>query len=141
MNINRRITARGIIAKNGQIFCVRQRHYDKTINDFWCLPGGKLEAGESLTDCVRRELVEELGVEPEVGKLLAIQQFGDSSEESIEFFFEITNPGDYQKIDLAKTSHGQDELVEYGFIDPSTVDIRPDFLKKYPDIKMLNSYL
>lgn len=29
----------------------------------WALPGGHLEQGESLIDCVKRELLEELGIE------------------------------------------------------------------------------
>jgi A/G-specific adenine glycosylase len=34
----------------------------------WEFPGGKTEAGESLADCLRREIREELGVEIRVGE-------------------------------------------------------------------------
>ncbi len=41
-------------------------------NGLWCLPGGAMEAGESVTECVRRECREEIGVEIEVLELIGI---------------------------------------------------------------------
>jgi len=38
----------------------------------WCLPGGKLEPGESFADCARRECLEELGFEVELDGIIAV---------------------------------------------------------------------
>ena len=37
---------------------------------FWCLPGGRVEPGESAADAVLREMQEELGVQVSAGPLL-----------------------------------------------------------------------
>ena len=48
---------RGILIHGGMILL----SYEKN-NDQWMIPGGGLEAGESLEECCKRELAEETGV-------------------------------------------------------------------------------
>ncbi len=36
----------------------------------WEFPGGKIEPGETVQDCIRREICEELGIQIEVGEHL-----------------------------------------------------------------------
>jgi len=43
--------------------------------DSWGLPGGKIEAGETLIDAMTRECVEELGSMPEYLRLVPIEKF------------------------------------------------------------------
>ena len=134
--MRRRVNVRGIIInENGEIFCQKLTANTGKGRDFWCTPGGGLEMGESLLDGLRREMIEETGVKPEIGKLLFIQQFADTNPsskhgvcEQLEFFFAITNWQDYQNIDLEKTSHGVEEVAECGFVDPKTTRILPSYL-------------
>ncbi len=55
--------------KQGQIL-IDRRLEGGLLGGLWEFPGGKLEAGESYEDCIRREIQEELGIEIEVGDRL-----------------------------------------------------------------------
>ena len=53
----------GILAKpNGDVL-LAQRPAGKPYEGYWEFPGGKVEPGEPILDALKREFVEELGVE------------------------------------------------------------------------------
>lgn len=69
---HRRIAA-GVIFKRGKIL-IQQRLSEGLLGGLWEFPGGKVEAGESLVECVRREVREELGIEVRVGEeIIAVE--------------------------------------------------------------------
>src|SRR5512143_2130612 len=41
-------------------------------NGLWCLPGGKMEPGESVEECCRREVVEETGLDVKLKRLIGV---------------------------------------------------------------------
>jgi len=130
--MKQRVSVRGIIIHDDALLCVRLKPYNPKGtfgSTFWCVPGGGLDEGESLVDGIERELIEETGIQPVVGNLLFIQQFSLSGIEQLEFFFHITNSKAYLKIDLTKTTHGQKEIAEIAFIDPTKFPVLPEFLK------------
>lgn len=57
-----------VIMKDGRVFAT-QRGYGE-FKDGWEFPGGKVEAGESPEEALRREIREELEVEVNVGDLI-----------------------------------------------------------------------
>lgn len=133
----RRISVRGVVLQNDKLLCVRLKAYTGSLRlegdaDYWCLPGGGLEEGEALHDGVEREMIEETGVKPIVGNLLYVQQFAYGEKDYLEFFFHIINAGDYLAIDLSKTTHGELEIAEIGFIEPSAARLLPEFLQTEP---------
>lgn len=50
---------------------VARRKAEKAQGGLWELPGGKVEAGESLQQCLEREIQEELGMSIRAGRVLA----------------------------------------------------------------------
>jgi mutator protein MutT len=54
----------GVIHQNGKILICRRKQNSR-YGLKWEFPGGKLEAGESILDCLKRELREELSIEVE----------------------------------------------------------------------------
>lgn len=52
----------GILLQPGGQFLLTSRPAGKVYAGYWEFPGGKLEAGESVEQALRRELQEELGV-------------------------------------------------------------------------------
>jgi ADP-ribose pyrophosphatase YjhB (NUDIX family) len=131
MEKTRRVSTRGIIFKDGKLLCQRLKNgRDGKIRDYWCTPGGGLDIGEPLRDGLYREMIEETGIAPKIGKLLFIQQFSeDGAKEEMDFIFHIENPEDYEVIDLSATSHGELEIEHVEFIVPREHTVLPKFLQ------------
>jgi 8-oxo-dGTP diphosphatase len=58
-----RIRVSAILRWQGRVLLCRQQKPDK---EYWLLPGGGVDGGETLMEALRRELREELGVEADV---------------------------------------------------------------------------
>ena len=58
----------GVVIRGSDVLLVRRAHAPR--KGEWSLPGGHVELGESLTEAVRREVLEETGVEVEVGPVV-----------------------------------------------------------------------
>lgn len=60
------VVTAAVIEEKGRYFVTR-RHKGTHLEGFWEFPGGKCEPGESLSECLRRELREEIGVDATIG--------------------------------------------------------------------------
>src|SRR5439155_9367583 len=58
-----RIRVSALLPWRGQILLCR---HEKPGKEYWLLPGGGVDAGESLTDALHRELSEELGIDEDM---------------------------------------------------------------------------
>ncbi len=69
------IVTAGVIMDNvdqpGKVLLAK-RPANGLLGGMWEYPGGKVQAGESLEDCLTRELIEELGIEVSVGDNIGV---------------------------------------------------------------------
>jgi mutator protein MutT len=66
--------AAAIIRDSGNVLLTR-RPEGKHLADTWEFPGGKREAGESWRECLKREIMEELGIEISVRPVWRVKHF------------------------------------------------------------------
>lgn len=76
----------GVILLNEQDQVLLVHHQKKDTFDFWVPPGGRLEGIESIYDCARREVLEETGLQVELGQILYIQEFWEPDYHFVKFF-------------------------------------------------------
>jgi mutator protein MutT len=60
------VVTAAVVERNGRLLVTR-RPKGTHLEGLWEFPGGKCEPGESLVECLRRELIEELGTDALVG--------------------------------------------------------------------------
>lgn len=71
-----------VIERDGKYLACRRAPH-KSLAGLWEFPGGKVEPGEKDEDALRREILEELGVEIAVGAFLATS-FNEAGDLDIE---------------------------------------------------------
>lgn len=112
-------------------------------NEFYCLPGGRVELGESSRQAVCRELEEELGFDVEVDRpLFNLENFFSRADgtkvHEIGTFFRVTSEvAPKEDWELVENDKGVLKTLRYKWVkisDLDKVDLRPSFLKE----KLLN---
>ncbi|CRZ34039.1 8-oxo-dGTP diphosphatase [Herbinix hemicellulosilytica] len=117
-----------VIIENGKIL-IAQRKESQKLAGKWEFPGGKVEAGETLRECLIREIKEELGITIEVDDLFAEIKYRYDIEEigTINLYvFKARRIGGEYKL----TAHSQikwvrpEELEDYDFVPADTSIIK-----------------
>jgi 8-oxo-dGTP diphosphatase len=79
------VVTAAIVEDHGRYFVTR-RQKGVHLEGLWEFPGGKCEPGETLGDCLRRELKEELGAEAVIGEEIWTVTH-DYADRSVELHF------------------------------------------------------
>lgn len=69
-----KLVAAAIIISHGKVLLARRKRGDSH-QGYWEFPGGAVERGETLEECLARELKEELGVTATVGAVIARNEY------------------------------------------------------------------
>ncbi|MDC1186224.1 NUDIX domain-containing protein [Crocinitomicaceae bacterium] len=83
-----------LINDKNEVLLSSELRYGKSMIKF---PGGGLEFGEGLVDCLKREFQEECGVDVEVGELFYVNDFVQvsafhSDQQLISFYYKVSFP-------------------------------------------------
>lgn len=95
--------------------------------DWRTLPWGRLDLWETLHECVHRELIEELGVQPTVGHVACVAQiYLEQEEPPVHFFhflYHIHNASDFREVDRTSASHAHelDAIKRIDIFDDDTI--------------------
>lgn len=101
-----KVTA-GIFRKNNSVLLMRRAPTEPLAGE-WEYPGGKFEDGEDGPVCLHRELLEELGIDAQIGSLITIAKLQLNSGKNLELYaYEVL---DYAG-DITLRVHDQQEWV------------------------------
>jgi 8-oxo-dGTP diphosphatase len=113
-----KLVTAAIIMSEGKVLIARRKQGD-TGAGLWEFPGGVVEPGESLEECLARELHEELGVQTEIGETIGESIFRSERGELKLVALEATITGD----DIVLTAHDKVEWVSPGEL--ASFDLSP----------------
>jgi ADP-ribose pyrophosphatase YjhB (NUDIX family) len=110
-----------IVIRDDSLLMVRRGHEPN--EGLWTVPGGRVEAGEYVSDALRREVREETGIDIEVGDLLGILEVaGDEHFVILDFLAQPLNDA---------TPTASDDAAEARWVplrDVAKLDCTPRFV-------------
>jgi len=116
----------GLAFRNGHVLVHRAAH-----EKFWTFPGGRAEVGEASADTLKREMMEELGLEAQVDRLLwSVENFfhyerRDWHEFGLYYLMHLPETLGFHESDIIHRIQDGNNALEFKWVLAT-----PDALKK-----------
>lgn len=112
-----RVRVCGVCIEQDKILLVHHRGLGKD-NSLWAPPGGGMDYGEDAAQALKREFLEETGLEIALERFLFVHEYLDPPLHGIELFFEVKRTGGLLKKGHDPEMSQEDQLItETGFKD------------------------
>lgn len=124
-----------IFNEKNQILMVKQHHEDR---DIWMVPGGGIEEGENAREAAAREVLEETGLQVEVGPMLwHVEEVSAKRGQRFVNFFTATVTGGSLELGEDPEFDGAHQVLrEVAFLSREEVaglsHVYPEFLRDEP---------
>ncbi len=115
----------GAVIVDGDRVVLIKRRYEPLAGE-WSLPGGAVEVGETLEECVAREMLEETGLEVEVGPVIEVfDRISRDDDGRVRYHFVLV---DYLCWPIAGDLRAGSDVDDAVLVHPSALwkyDLRP----------------
>lgn len=88
----------GILIQDEKLLMIK--HMMSEDREFWSVPGGGMVYGQSASDNLKREFLEETGLEVAVGDYLFVHEYLDPPLHAMEHFFLVEKIGGQMKLGI-----------------------------------------
>ena len=105
-----RVRVCGICIEYGKLLLVRHQGLG-TSGSLWTPPGGGMQYGESAPEALKREFMEETGLQIEVLRFLFVHEYLDPPLHGIELFFEVKKVGGTVKTGYDPEMEEESQLI------------------------------
>lgn len=145
-----RSAARALIIENQKVLAIQMLNGEKT---FYILPGGGQNHGETLTDALIRECLEELGIEIRINDLLYTREYIGKNHEfdsqhhdfhQIEHVFKCTLASSQTIVKGSSMDKRQVGFKWLPIAELDTFNLLPKYIKPFlkdPSLSFPNTYL
>ena len=115
-----KVVVGALVEKDGKFLLTKE--ILESSEEYWIIPGGKVEFGETLEDAARREIKEELGIDVSINNLIGFKEaiYTKHGYHTIIFFFSaspINNSMTFNEVVLDAKYFSKEEIKDLNLVE------------------------
>jgi 8-oxo-dGTP diphosphatase len=100
----------GILIEDGLILMIKHLMFDQ--REFWSVPGGGMKFGSDAEENLKREYLEETGLEVEIDQYLFVHEFLDPPLHAMEHFFKVNRISGIARLGKDPELSNQNQIIQ-----------------------------